>query len=155
MYLVYQKIKIKSPVLIKDSLLYHSFLRKQLVEGQTYVIRFDFKVFPQAWNINPYRHGRKKKKKNKWGQIKRITLKRVKILRERLEKIFFAGAGTLASPLASATAYRLRLIVTFLGGEGRRRSKYSIINKDIKSMLEKEEGMLAKIIEKKNKAKQS
>jgi hypothetical protein len=48
MYLVYQKIKIKSPVLIKDSLLYHSFLRKQLVEGQTYVIRFDFKVFPQA-----------------------------------------------------------------------------------------------------------
>jgi hypothetical protein len=60
-----------------------------------------------------------------------------------------------ASPLASAIAYRLRLIVTFLGGQGRRRSKYSIINKDIKSMLEKEEGMLAKIIEKKNKAKQS
>jgi len=43
----------------------------------------------------------------------------------------------------------------FFRGEGRRRSKYSIINKDIKSMLEKEEGMLAKIIEKKNKAKQS
>jgi hypothetical protein len=117
MYLVYQKIKIKSPVLIKDSLLYHSFLRKQLVEGQTYVIRFDFKVFPQAWNINPYRHGRKKKKKKKWGQIKRITLKGVKISRKGLEKIFFAGAGTLASPLASATAYRLRLIVTFLGGK--------------------------------------
>jgi hypothetical protein len=61
--------------------------------------------------------GGRRKKKNKWGQIKRITLKRVKILRERLEKIFFAGAGTLASPLASATAYRLRLIVTFLGGK--------------------------------------
>jgi hypothetical protein len=42
------------------------------------------------------------RKKNQGGQIKKFILKGVKILMERLEKIFLAGAQP---PPASATGY--------------------------------------------------
>jgi hypothetical protein len=48
-----------------------------------------------------------KKNKIKGSQIKRITLKGVKISREGLENFFLPGAGAPASPSASAIGKRM------------------------------------------------